>query len=137
RGVAERLPLASDAFDLLSMGYALRHVADLAVTFQEYWRVLKPGGSLLILEFARPQTRLGYFLGRSYLHRLVPLVSRLASGRKEAHLLMRYCWDTVDNCVPAATIRSAMAASGFVEIEHETYLGVFSEYRARKPARPA
>ncbi len=133
-GIAERLPFPDRSFEFLSMGYALRHVTDLVETFREYVRVLAPCGRLLVLEFARPTTRLGYLLGRSYFHRLVPAVSRLLSGDEEARLLMRYCWDTVDACVPAEAIRSALAAAGFERIEHETRLGVFREYRARRPA---
>jgi demethylmenaquinone methyltransferase/2-methoxy-6-polyprenyl-1,4-benzoquinol methylase len=134
QGVAERLPFPDGRFDFLSMGYALRHVADLDVTFAEYFRVLKPGGALLILEFARPKSRLGYALGRFYLNKLVPWVSQLGSGSKEARLLMEYCWDTVNNCVPADTILTAMQRAGFEQIKYRTWFGVFSEYRARKPA---
>ena len=57
QGTAESLPFRDDRFDFLSMGYALRHVTDLEVTFREYFRVLKPGGTVLILEFSRPRSR--------------------------------------------------------------------------------
>ena len=49
---AEALPFADASFDFVSMGYALRHVADLARLFAEYRRVLRPGGRLLVLEIA-------------------------------------------------------------------------------------
>jgi demethylmenaquinone methyltransferase / 2-methoxy-6-polyprenyl-1,4-benzoquinol methylase len=45
QGTVEELPFAADHFDFLSMGYALRHVADLGVAFRQCLRVLKPGGS--------------------------------------------------------------------------------------------
>src|SRR5262249_27965631 len=51
---AGALPFRSNAFDMLSMGFALRHVADLDGAFQEYRRVLKPGGRVLLLELSRP-----------------------------------------------------------------------------------
>ena len=50
----EQLPIADASFDALTMGYALRHVADLVGTFREYLRVLRPGGRVLIIEFAKP-----------------------------------------------------------------------------------
>ena len=54
---AEALPFPDGRFEFLSMGYALRHVADLRSTFQEYHRVLAPGGRLLILEITPPRSR--------------------------------------------------------------------------------
>lgn len=133
QGVAERLPLPDASFDFLSMGYALRHVGDLRTTFDEYARVLKPGGKLLILEFAQPKSRLGYAVGRFYLNRVVPWLSQIGSGKKQARVLMEYCWQTVDNFVPGKDILEALAASGFVDATRRTWFGVFSEYVARKP----
>lgn len=133
QGVAERLPLPEASFDFLSMGYALRHVADLKATFDEYARVLKPGGTLLILEFAQPKSRLGYAVGRLYLNRLVPWLSQVGSGKKQARVLMEYCWETVENFVPGRSIMAALAASGFTGVTRRTWFGIFSEYVARKP----
>src|SRR4029450_7468624 len=59
QGSAERLPFRTGSFDFLSMAYALRHVSDLDITFAEYFRVLRPGRTVLILEFARPRSRVG------------------------------------------------------------------------------
>ena len=50
--------------------------------------------------------------------------------------LMRYHWDTIAACVPPAAIISALTAAGFVDVERRLDLGIFSEYRARKPATP-
>ena len=49
-GLGEHLPFPDHSFDMVSMGYALRHVADLSLLFAEYKRVLKPGGKVLILK---------------------------------------------------------------------------------------
>ncbi|HEV3141855.1 MAG TPA: class I SAM-dependent methyltransferase, partial [Vicinamibacterales bacterium] len=59
RGHGERLPFADRSFEFVTMGYALRHVSDLDQAFEEYLRVLKPGGRLLLLEVTRPTSRLG------------------------------------------------------------------------------
>ncbi|TVQ29673.1 MAG: methyltransferase domain-containing protein [Wenzhouxiangella sp.] len=124
----DKMPLEDDQFDLLSMGYALRHVADLEATFAEYRRVLKPDGKVLLLEITRPQNRLGFFLLRLYLRGLVPLVTRMIRRSPEAQELMRYYWDTIENCVPPETILDALRAAGFREVKRHTVLGIFSEY---------
>ena len=130
QGIAERLPFADASFDFLSMGYALRHVADLEGTFREYRRVLKPGATVLILDFRRPSTALGRAFVSVYLGRVVPLVARLAARSDKADLLMQYCWDTVAKCVPPDTIVRAMEAGGFRGVSTETWFGLFGEYKA-------
>jgi len=133
QGVAERLPFRDGVFDFLSMGYALRHVADLRHTFGEYFRVLRPGGTLLILDFARPRSRVGLGLGHFYLGRAVPLMARLSSGSKEAELLTHYCWDTLENFVPPETILAAITSCGFEDAKRAGWFGLLSEYVARRP----
>lgn len=134
QGVAERLPLADACADFLTMGYALRHVTDLESTFGEFQRVLKPGGTLLILELTRPAAGSAtYRFTRFYLHTVVPLLARLGPGGPEAQTLMEYFWDTVDNCVPPATILAALAESGFSAPRQDVVHRIFSEYVATKP----
>ncbi len=130
RGVAESLPFADGRFDCLSMGYALRHVADLRTAFGEYYRVLKPGGKLLLLEITPPTSRLSRALLKLYLGRLVPLVARFGHGGRASRELMEYYWDTIENCVPPATILGALAAAGFSQAERHVEMGILSEYTA-------
>lgn len=132
QGRAEELPFGSDLFDMLSIGYALRHVADLAVTFAEFLRVLKPGGRLLILEISRPRSVLARQLLRVYLQRVLPLVMRLGPGSVEAEQLMRYYWDTIAECVPPETILEVLRRSGFVGVERRVFGGLMSEYVGAK-----
>ncbi len=127
-GCAESLPFADAGFDFLTMGYALRHVADLQISFVEFRRVLQPGGRLLILEITRPAPGLGYRFLRFYLRTLVPLLTRLLRRSPEAQTLMRYYWETIEHCVPPATILAALEAAGFEQVRREVQLGIFSEY---------
>lgn len=134
QGVAERLPVADACVDFVTMGYALRHVTDFESTFREYLRVLKPGGTLLILEVTRPAAAsAAYRFTRFYLHTVVPLLARFGPGGSDAQTLMEYFWDTVDNCVPPATILAALAGSGFTSARQNIEHRVFSEYVATKP----
>ena len=132
RGIAESLPIADNRFDLLSMSFALRHVSDLQRVFQEFQRVLKPGGILLIVEMTPPRASLSYWLLRFHLRYAVPLITRLWSGSRVAQDLYRYCWDTHDQCVPPETILAALQAVGFQAVKRWVDIGLFSEYTARK-----
>ncbi len=128
----EALPFASERFDFLSMGYALRHVPDLHLAFAEYRRVLRPGGSLLILEITRPGSKVGMLFTRFYLKTVVPLITRWGTHSGQAEHLMKYYWDTIESCVPPETILSALREVGFLEVAREVRGGILSEYRGKK-----
>lgn len=134
RGMAEHLPFADDRFDFLSMGFALRHVADLDVVFREYLRVLRPGGTACIMEITRPQGRAARLLLRAYMRGLIPFLSRFIVRQRDSVALMRFYWDTIEACAPPATILDALRRAGFADVRREVSLGVFSEYTGRKPA---
>lgn len=130
---AETLPFVDACFDVLTMGYALRHVCSLTETFREFHRVLKPGGRVVLLEIARPENRIILGLARLYLGHIVPGLARLARTGAQARLLMRYYWDTIETCVSPAVILGALAESGLAEAASETDFGLFRTYTARRP----
>jgi demethylmenaquinone methyltransferase/2-methoxy-6-polyprenyl-1,4-benzoquinol methylase len=134
RGRVEALPFGNDRFDFLSMGYALRHVADLGVAFRECLRVLKPGGRLLILEISRPRSPAGRWVVRVYFQKVLPSIMRVGTGSPHAALLMKYHWDTIDECVPPDTILDVLRSSGFVSVDRRVRGGLLSEYVGVKPA---
>ena len=131
-GRAEALPFPDNSFDFLTMGYALRHVTDLEATFREYLRVLRPGGKVLILEVTKPSGRVGNFLFRVYFGRVYPALTQLFTRSRDARDMMRYYWETMDACVPPATVLEALSAAGFTAVTRKQMAGLFSEYSAVK-----
>jgi demethylmenaquinone methyltransferase/2-methoxy-6-polyprenyl-1,4-benzoquinol methylase len=130
--LGERLPCASGQFDLVTMGYALRHVADLRALFTEYARVLKPGGKVLVLEITRPQVFFAHGFLKFYMGRIVPLLARLVRRSIHTQTLMQFYWDTIEHCVPPDTIQEAMRAAGLANVRRHVIFGIFSEYIADK-----
>lgn len=133
-GSAESIPARDAEADFLCMGYALRHVGDLSAAFGEFYRVLKPGGRLCLLEITPPQRQWSQALLKVYMRVMVPVAARLVARHRDTPELMRYYWDTIEACVPPRVILSLLAAAGFVEVTRHVELGIFSEYRALKPA---
>ena len=132
-GSAEHLPAAADSADFLCMGYALRHVDDLAAALGEFYRVLRPGGRLCLLEFTLPRGNLTRALLKGWMHGVVPRVAALVGHSADAPVLMRYHWDTIQACVPPKTILEAIGAGGFTDVRRDVELTIFSSYCARKP----
>jgi demethylmenaquinone methyltransferase / 2-methoxy-6-polyprenyl-1,4-benzoquinol methylase len=130
RGRAEALPFARHSFDFLSLGYALRHLSDLQVVFEEFRRVLKPGGRLLVLEITRPEGRVATALLKAYLRGVVPALAALVGRSKDTATLYRYYWDTIEACVPPERIMATISAAGFSGVGRSVALGMFSEYSA-------
>ncbi|MEO6434275.1 MAG: class I SAM-dependent methyltransferase [Tepidisphaeraceae bacterium] len=133
-GVGEQLPLADGHFDFLSMGYALRHLPDLTVTFREFLRVLRPGGKVCVLEITHPKSIFRRAAMKAYMKFVVPTVTRLTTRHADSQLLWQYYWDTIEQCVPAETVTAALSAAGFEHVRHYQELGLFSEYTGRKPS---
>lgn len=131
-GRGEALPLRDASVDFLCMGFALRHVADLTVTFREYARVLRPGGRLLLMEMTPPQQGLLRYLLKGYMRYLVPAVTRIVTGSNTATVLYVYCWDTFETCVVPAKVLDALAAAGLDQPSRHLEARIFSEYTARK-----
>lgn len=129
QGVGERLPFGSGHFDAVMMGYALRHVPDLDQTFDEFKRVLKPGGRVLLLEITKPASTLGAGVARLYFGKLVPWLTRIGTRNADASTLMEFYWDTIAGCVPPDVIVSSLQRAGFAA-RRTVISGIFSEYLA-------
>jgi demethylmenaquinone methyltransferase/2-methoxy-6-polyprenyl-1,4-benzoquinol methylase len=136
-GRAESIPAEQSTFDFLSMGYALRHVEDLSLAFTEYHRVLKPGGSVCILEITSPDSRMGRFFMKAYMRLISSIFCRLprwcgGSKSRRTSDLWKYYWDTIDSCVRPEKVMDALRGAGFTDVKRGVQLGMFSEYTGKK-----
>jgi demethylmenaquinone methyltransferase/2-methoxy-6-polyprenyl-1,4-benzoquinol methylase len=85
RGDALHIPLPDNSVDAVTISYGLRNLADVRAGLREMWRVAKPGGRLLVLDFGKPKSpawRAVYF---AYLRRVVPWFGRLLGGSADAY----------------------------------------------------
>ena len=79
RGDLLALPFDDDSFDAATVGFGVRNVADLPGAIEELRRVLRPGGSLAILEITRPRGALRFFYSL-WFDRIVPLLGKVLPG---------------------------------------------------------
>ena len=133
QGMAERLPFFSDRFDFLSLGFALRHMSDLAVVFGEFHRVVKPGGTVCLLEITMPKGPFARRILKAYMRGIIPFLARFAGSQKDTGHLFRYYWDTIEACVPPEAVMAALRQAGFTDVKRFVEVGIFSEYTGKKP----
>lgn len=128
QAMSEALPFANESFDLITIGFALRHFADLKRVFCECARVLRPGGRLLILEITAPESRVARSLLGAYLGGVVPAALGVMSRSVKTAKLMRYYWVTTRECVRPGVILDALRSAGFADVNRHVELTIFSEY---------
>ncbi|HET7623882.1 MAG TPA: bifunctional demethylmenaquinone methyltransferase/2-methoxy-6-polyprenyl-1,4-benzoquinol methylase UbiE [Verrucomicrobiae bacterium] len=85
QGDAQQLPFPENEFDIVTVGYGLRNLADWELGVREMRRVLKPGGRLLALDFGKPENRLWRGIYFGYLKMCVPMFGRIFCGRAAAY----------------------------------------------------
>ncbi len=132
QATAEALPVPDASFDFLTMGFALRHVDDLEAAFREFRRVLKPGGTALILDVTVPEHPVGRSIFKAYFKHILPQATYVFARSREARRLMRYYWDTMEQMTPREEVTDFLRQAGFSEAEHKILLGCFSEYAAKR-----
>jgi demethylmenaquinone methyltransferase/2-methoxy-6-polyprenyl-1,4-benzoquinol methylase len=125
-------PFTDESFDVVTMSFGIRNTADPVQTLAEIFRLLRPGGTAVILEFAMPTNKILRFCHRLYLHTFVPLMGHLLSGDIGAY---RYLSTSIENFVIAEDIPQLLLKAGFsnVRITSLTY-GAACLYQCSKPS---
>jgi demethylmenaquinone methyltransferase / 2-methoxy-6-polyprenyl-1,4-benzoquinol methylase len=106
--------------DAVTIGFGLRNLVDRGVALREMHRVLRPGGRLVILEFAPPPRGLLMSVYRFYLRRLMPAVTGFRDPREgDAY---RYLAESVEGFLPPNELNTLLQRLGFsVSLERMTF----------------
>ncbi len=113
-GLALAFPDAS--FDAVTVAYGLRNFADVAVGLREFYRVLRPGGRVVVLEFPPPPGGLFGKLFRFYFLQVLPRVAGLISGQRAAY---DYLPASVLSFPPPAALAQIMEQAGFRDVHYK------------------
>ncbi len=132
-GKAESLPFQDERFDCVTVGFALRHVPDLAATLKEMMRVLRPGGRLGIVEFTRPRVPLTRILLLGYLSVVVAPLAGLLSGSWLTYRLARYLPATIGRFVSTEELCHCLERAGVTGLTAQRFMaGLVSVCIGRK-----
>lgn len=118
---AEKLPFASGHFDRVSMAFGLRNVTDKGAALLEMYRVLKPGGMAVVLEFARVWAPLAPAYDW-YSFNVLPRLGKLVAGDEASY---RYLAESIRMHPDQETLAIMMKQAGFDRVEvHNLTAGV-------------
>lgn len=127
RSDATAIPFASASFDAVTISFGIRNVTNVDVCLQEIFRVLRPGGVALILEFSLPKSSIMRSLHMFYLRHFVPRIGALLSGDSYAY---SYLDKTIETFPYGAAFGQLMQQAGFDEVAYSPLtFGVATLYR--------
>jgi demethylmenaquinone methyltransferase/2-methoxy-6-polyprenyl-1,4-benzoquinol methylase len=106
----ENLPFAEGTFDAVTIGFGVRNFGDVGKGISEFYRVLRSGGIMLILEFSLPSNRLLRAIYLFYFRNILPLAGRLISHDKTAYA---YLNRSVEAFPAQETMIKLMESAGF------------------------
>ncbi len=118
-GDALRLPFSDGAFDVITVGYGLRNIADPAAALVEMRRVLAPGGRCVILDFGKPRNPVASGLYRAFLRTMMPAVGWLFHRDPETYL---YIPESLARYPGQVGVRDLMREAGFANARFEERL---------------
>jgi demethylmenaquinone methyltransferase/2-methoxy-6-polyprenyl-1,4-benzoquinol methylase len=117
---AENLPFPSDSFDCISIAFGLRNVTHIDRALASMYRVLKPGGVLLVLEFSRPVLAPLAKAYDVYSFSVLPLLGRMIA-RDEASY--RYLAESIRKHPDQETLKGLMQTAGFERVHYFNLTG--------------
>ena len=127
---ALRLPFHDLSFDAVVSGFLMRNVIDLNQALAEQYRVIKPGGRIVILDTTRPGRNILSPLIRIHMHVIIPTLGSLLTGVGDAY---RYLPETTEGFVTAEEMSARMAKAGFKNIHFQRLMfGTIAIHHAEK-----
>lgn len=125
-------PFADNSFDLVTISFGLRNVTDKQKALQAMYRVLKPGGRLLILEFSKPTFEPLSKAYDAYSFSALPLMGKLVANDADSY---RYLAESIRMHPDQETLQAMMVAAGFDDCDyHNLTGGIVAVHRGFKKA---
>ncbi|NUO36168.1 MAG: demethylmenaquinone methyltransferase [Dermatophilaceae bacterium] len=127
---AMTLPFADESFDVVTMSFGLRNVADPEVALREFLRVTKHGGRLLVCEFSQPVNKVFRTVYTNYLMRALPPVARRTSSNPDSYV---YLAESIRAWPPQGELAGVIEGAGWQQVGWTNLTGgIVALHRATK-----
>ena len=117
---AEKIPFPDEHFDCVTIGFGLRNVTDKQAALNEMFRILRPGGRGLVLEFSHPTSKTLSKVYDLYSFSVLPTLGRLVVNDPGSY---RYLAESIRMHPNQETLRSMMETAGFERCEFFNHSG--------------
>ena len=114
KSIAETLPVEDNMYDFYSISYGIRNVSDINKTLKEAYRVLKPGGRFMCLEFSKIDNELLSFLYKNY-SKAIPALGKYIVGSSKPY---KYLIDSIDAFCNQEQLLELITRNGFASVEY-------------------
>ena len=130
QGDSEELPFENESFHSVSVAFGVRNFGNLSKGMNEIYRVLKPGGRLVVLEFTKPRSFPFKQLFQFYFKHILPRVGSFGSGDKRAY---HYLYESVQAFPDYDRFTAVLSKNGFTNAAYKVLsLGICAIYTAEK-----
>ncbi|MGB0834195.1 MAG: bifunctional demethylmenaquinone methyltransferase/2-methoxy-6-polyprenyl-1,4-benzoquinol methylase UbiE [Psychrobium sp.] len=117
---AQALPFPENTFDLITIAFGLRNVTDKDEALRSMYRVLKPGGRLLVLEFSKPSNELLSKAYDMYSFNLLPTMGKVVANDSESY---KYLAESIRMHPDQDTLKGMMENAGFEQAQYYNLTG--------------
>ena len=133
-GDAEQMACRENQFDAAIVGFGIRNLTHLEKGFQEMYRVLKPGGKVMCLEFSKPTNPLFRWLYDFYSFNIMPFAGSILAGSRQSYACLS---QTIRMFASADELKEILEGIGFEAVAYKRLTnGIAVIHMGRKPLTP-
>ncbi|KAM8797652.1 2-methoxy-6-polyprenyl-1,4-benzoquinol methylase, mitochondrial [Eudromia elegans] len=115
-GNAEELPFGDEKFDVYTVAFGIRNVTHIDLALQEAYRVLKPGGRFLCLEFSQVNNPLLSRLYDLYSFQIIPVLGEIIAGDWKSY---QYLVESIRRFPPQEEFKAMIEDAGFLKVDYQ------------------